>query len=142
MRSCPAPKVLRERIRTSSKLLDDFLDLLDAAGIEVTFTVRETAAPMKFRIEGAGPRVRGMVNKVTYDTEAADALSNNFYADGENMYTYGKAIELYIDGEGRYFFAEYFNAEGVRNRITPTTAEDAAAFIERYGTDLHKAPNK
>ena len=51
---------------------------------------------LKTHIAGAGRRVRAMVDKVKYDTEAASALANNFYADGVNEYTDGKAMELYV----------------------------------------------
>ena len=81
-----------------------------------------------------------MVDRVTYDTAASNAISNNFYADGVNEYTDGKAMELYIDKEGRYFFAEYSNWEGGKDRISPVSAAEAAAFIEKYGTELDKKP--
>ena len=49
-------------------------------------------------------------------------------------------MELYVDDEGRYFFAEYTNWEGVKDRITPVSARDAAVFIDKYGTDLPPWP--
>ena len=52
----------------------------------------------------------------------------------------GKGSELYIDSEGRYFLAEYTSFEGVKDRIIPLTANDAAAYIRRNGTDLHRQP--
>lgn len=51
-----------------------------------TFTVRESGEALK-TISPVGRRVRAMVDKVKYDTEAASALRNNFYADGMNEYT-------------------------------------------------------
>jgi hypothetical protein len=134
------PQQLSARLVRNSLRADEFLELMDAIGIDVVLTVRDTGAVLKSHIAGAGRRVRGMVNRVIYDTEAADALANNFYADGVNEYVDGKAMELYLDREGRYFFAEYTNWEGAKDRITPVTANDAAAFIERYGTDLHRKP--
>ena len=79
-----------------------------------------------------------MVDRVIYDTAASDALANNFYADGKNEYSDGMAMELYIDQNGRYFFACYSNLEGVKDRILPISASDAATFIRRYGTATHK----
>ncbi len=131
---------LSARLMRNSMRADELLKFMDVLGIDVTFTVRETGEILKAHIAGAGRRVRGMVNKVIYDTESADALANNFYADGVNEYTDGKAMELYVDKEGRYFFAEYTSWEGAKDRITPVSSKDAAAFIEKYGTDLHKGP--
>lgn len=134
------PQQLSARLTRNSLRADELLDLLDGLGVELTLTVRETGKVIRSHIQGAGRRVKGMVDRVTYDTAASDALSNNFYADGVNEYTDGKALELYVDKEGRYFFAEYSSWEGVKDRITPVTAETAAAFIEKYGTELDKAP--
>lgn len=134
------PQQLSARLGRGSLRADEFLELMDAIGVDVVLTVRDTGEVLKAHISGAGRRVRGMVNRVIYDTASADALANNFYADGVNEYQDGRAMELYIDREGRYFFAEYTNWEGAKDRITPVTANDAAAFIERYGTEIHKTP--
>ncbi|MBR3972922.1 MAG: helix-turn-helix transcriptional regulator [Oscillospiraceae bacterium] len=128
-------KIVRGTLRA-----DEFLNFLDAVGIDVEFRVRETGKVIKIRVPGMGQRVRCMVDKVIYDTAASDALANNFYADGVNMFTDGKAMELYIDKEGRYFFAEYSDWEGVKDRITPVSAGVAAAFIEKYGHEIQKQP--
>lgn len=135
-----APQQLSARLSRNSLRADEFLNLLEGLGIEFTLTVKESGQVIRSHIQGAGRRVKCMVDRITYDTAASDALSNNFYADGANMYTDGKALELYIDKEGRYFFAEYSSWEGVKDRITPVTPETAAAFIEKYGTDIYKAP--
>lgn len=134
------PQQLSARLTRNSLRADELLDLLEALGIELTLTVRETGKVIRSHIQGAGRRVKGMVGRITYDTAASDALSNNFYADGESMYTDGKALELYIDREGRYFFAEYSSWDGVKDRITPVTPETAAEFIKKYGTELDKTP--
>lgn len=134
------PQQLSARLSRNSLRADEFLELMDAIGVDVILKTRDTGVELKAHIAGAGRRVRAMVNRVIYDTEASDALANNFYADSVNEYNDGKAMELYIDREGRYFFAEYTNWEGAKDRITPVTANDAAAFIERYGTDLYRKP--
>lgn len=134
------PQQLSARLTRNSLRADELLDLLEGLGIELTMTVKETGKVIRSHIQGAGRRVKAMVDRVTYDTASSDALANNFYADGVNEYTDGKALELYIDREGRYFFAEYSSWEGVKDRITPVTPETAAAFIEKYGTELDKAP--
>lgn len=128
-------KIIRGTLRA-----DEFLNFLDAIGIDVEFRVRETGKVVKVNVAGMGERVQRMVDKVNYDTAASDALANNFYADGVNKFTDGKAMELYVDKAGRYFFAEYSDWEGVKDRITPVTASVAAAFIAKYGTEIQKKP--
>lgn len=134
------PQQLSARLVRNSMRADEFLNLLEGLGIEITLTVKETGEVVRTHIPGAGRRVKGMVDRIIYDTVASDALANNFYADGVNEYTDGKALELYIDKEGRYFFAEYTNWEGGKDRISPVSARDAAAFIEKYGTEIVKKP--
>ena len=135
------PQQLNARLTRNTLRADEFLEIMNAIGVDVTFTVRETGEKINAHIRGVGRRVRAMVDRVVYDTEASDALANSFYADGLNEYRDGIAFELYIDREGRYFFVEYTCLDGVKDRITPITASDAAKFIERYGTDLHRKPN-
>lgn len=134
------PQQLSARLVRNSMRADEFLNLLEGLGIEITLTVKETGEVVRTHIPGAGRRVKGMVDRIIYDTASSDALANNFYADGVNKYTDGKALELYIDKEGRYFFAEYTNWEGGKDRISPVSARDAAAFIEKYGTEIVKKP--
>lgn len=135
------PQWLSARLVRNSLRADEFLKLMDLLGIDVTFTIRETGAAVKERIKGAGRRVRKMVNRTIYDTASCDALANNFYADGVNEYTDGRAMELYISGDGGYFFAEY-TKDGNGDRITVASAEEAAAFIAKYGTEIQKTPTK
>ena len=134
------PQQLSARLVRNSMRADEFLNLLEGLGIEITLTVKETGEVVRTHIQGAGRRVKAMVDRVIYDTATSDALANNFYADGVNEYTDGKALELYVDKEGRYFFAEYTNWEGGKDRISPVSANDAAAFIEKYGTKIEKKP--
>lgn len=132
---------LNTRFVAGTLRLEDFLRMMDAIGVDVDFKIRETGESIKPHVPGMGRRVRCMVDKVIYDTNDADALSNNFYADGVNMYTDGRAMELYITRDGRYFFAEYTNWEGVKDRITPVSATVAADFMEKYGSAIQKKPN-
>ncbi len=132
---------ISQRMVRNSLRADDFLAILDNLGIELTMTVKNGGKEIKTLRAGAGRRVHKMVDNVMYDTAQSDALSNNFYADGENEYTDGKATELYKDKNNRYFFAEYVSWEGGKDSITPVTAEIAAKFIEKYGTELNKKPD-
>lgn len=137
-----SPQQLSSRLVRNSLRADELLKLLDGIGIDFNIVSRETGKTVRVNISGRGRRVRAMVDRISYDTAASEAISNNFYADGKNEYTDGKALELYIDKKGRYFFAEYSNWEGSKDRITPVSSRDAAAFIEKYGTDLNKGPKK
>ena len=135
-----SPQRLSRKIVEGTLRADDFLRLMDAIGVDVEFKARSSGNVIKARIAGAGRRVRCMVNKVIYDTAASDALANNFFADGVNEYTDGRARELYVDKEGRHFFAEYSTWEGQKDLIIPVGANEAAAFVEKYGTVIFKAP--
>ena len=84
--------------------------------------------------------MHGTVDKVFYDTGAADALSNSFYEDGVSEYKDGEACELYVDKKGRYFMAEYH--EDGKDRIRSVSPSVAAAFIEKYGTKIEKGPKE
>lgn len=132
------PQQLSSRLVRNSLRADEFLALLEGIGVELTLTVKDTGKTVKTHIAGAGQRVKAMVDRVIYDTAESDALANNFYEDGENKFIDGEALELYIDKEGRYFFAEYYEDETKKSRITPVAAKVAAAFIREYGTDIHK----
>lgn len=131
------PQQLSQRLTRNSLRADEFLNLLEGIGVDVMLVNKEDGTIIRLR---AGRRVKAMVDKVVYDTDNAYPLANNFYADGVNEYTYGKALELYVDSEGRYFFAEYSNWEGAKDRIVPVSATDAASFIETYGTGPKKTP--
>lgn len=134
------PQTLSNRLRLKTMRADEFLELMEALGVNITYTLKETGAVVRVRIPGAGRKVRKMVDGIVYDTSTASALSNNFYSDGVNEYTDGMARELYKDSENRFFFAEYSSLEGVKDRIIPITANDAADFIKKYGTEIDKKP--
>ena len=133
------PQQLNVRIAKGTLRADAFLELMDKIGVDVALTNRSTGKEIRLPTEGVGRRVKAMVDLVVYDTAESDALANNFYADGKNEYTDGMAMELYIDRNGRYFFACYSNLEGVKDRIQPISASDAAAFIRKYGTATHES---
>ncbi len=134
------PQQFSARMTRNSLRADEFLDILAGIGVEVLLVVKETGEEVREHIAGAGRRVRRMVDKVLYDTAESNAIANNFYSDGVNQYNGGRARELYIDSEGRYFFAEYSENDGEKDRINPISGADAAEFIERYGTEIQKKP--
>jgi len=133
-----SPQQLNGKLARESLRADDLLELLDAVGVDVILSKRDSGEVIEFPKVSYGRRVRCMVNKVKYDTANAKVLANNFYADGVNEYNDGKALELYVDDEGKYFFAEYSSWEGVKDRISPVSSAEAAAFIEKYGTELFR----
>lgn len=129
---------ISQRLQRNSMRADEFLNLMDAIGVDVTFTVRATGEILKDHKTGHGRRIKATADKVLYDTAAADALANSFYEDGVNEYKDGEACELYVDKKGRYFMAEYH--EDGKDRIRPVSPSVAAAFIEKYGTTVEKGP--
>lgn len=136
---CSAQSLGQKLIRGSLRS-DDFLRLLDTIGIDVTFTNRNQGRDLTAHVTGHGRRVRGMSDGVQYDTAMSEALSNNFYEDGEHEYQPdGTAIELYVDSNGRYFAAEY--TEEGKDRVRSVPSSMALAFIEKYGTDIEKKQN-
>lgn len=132
------PRQLNQRLRGGTLRADKFLELLDEIGIDIEFIARGSGKHISARVKGRGRRIKQMVNSVVYDTANADAIANNFYADGVNEYIDGQAKELYITDDGQYFFAQYSDYESVKDRIIPISSSDAAKFIGMYGTELHR----
>lgn len=119
---------IRESVRA-----DLFFDLLDAMGIDTLFYVRKTGEVL-MKEKQHGRRVVGMSDGVIYDTKESQILASSFYADGENEFgPDGKAQELYVDRQNRYFVAEYSCNEGEKDRVRSVPSNMAAAFINQYG---------
>lgn len=135
------PQRLYQRLVRGTLKVDELFQILDAIGVDFQMTVRETGKPVSVHIPGYGRRVRAMSDRVIYDTAASDALSNSFYEDGVHEFGVdGRASELYIDRDGRYFLAKYTNVEGEKDRVQAISGDLAAAFIEKYGTQIDKRP--
>lgn len=138
------------RMARNTLKVDELIMILDTIGMDLALVRRDTGEIMQLDkssirtqfIKGYGPPIMRHVNKVAYDTERASALSNNFFSDGVHEYNNGKAEELYVDSKGRYFLAEYYEKPEDRDRIIPISAELAAVFIEKNGTDINKKPVK
>lgn len=132
---------LNQRLIRGSLKVEELFQILDAIGVDFHMTVRETGKPVRIHTPGYGRRIRAMSDRVMYDTSTSDALSNSFYEDGEHEFNAdGRASELYIDREGRYFLAKYSNVEGEKDKVQAISGDLAAAFIEKYGTQLDKRP--
>lgn len=136
------PQNFCQRLRRGSVRADEFMELMNVMGVDVTFTMRETGEILKPHVRGHGRRLVGNSDKVTFDTAASEAISNTFYEDGVNEFNAdGEATELYVDGKGRYFVAEY-HTDARKDRVRTVSASMAAAFVEKYGTQIEKGPTK
>ena len=131
---------INQKLRFGTFRVEDFVDFLDDLGVDMKLVLRSTGEEIKPYISGHGYPVRKMVDGVKYNTDKSYALSNTYYSDGENEYIDGKAIELYMDTNGGYFFAE--RHEDGSAKIIPVDASIAAPFIEKYGTDIEKKPKE
>ena len=133
------PQKMSQKNTRDTLRANDFLRILEVNGVEVLFKIKETGETLTVQLSGHGHRMRGMADRVIYDTAASGALSNSFYADGVNEYDEnGEAQELYVDRQGRYFIAEYNVNNPDKERICSIPANIAKAFIEKYGTDIEK----
>lgn len=126
------PQQLNNRLGRNSLKADEFLEVLEGIGVEITMTVKETGKVI--RLKSQQRRVKKMVKGVTYDTAAAGVVANNFYADGVNKYDEdGYATELYIDKENRYFFVDYHRDDPKLDEIRVMSKSSVDDFIEKYG---------
>ena len=121
---------------------NEFFEVMGVLGIETLFYMRksdrtidpETAKEETKEVKKK-PRVMGMSDRVIYNTNEGTLVSSSFYADGKSEYgPDGKAQDLYIDKEGRYFAAEYSNEDGDKGRVRSVPYLMAIAFINQYGT--------
>lgn len=130
---------LSSKVTKDSLRVSEFMDIMDACGVEVVFKKKDTGEQIMLRKAGHGHRLKGMADGVIYNTALSTALSNTFFADGVNEYDQnGEAQELYIDQEGRYFIAEYNCKDPKKERVVAASHFVAAAFIEKYGTEIEK----
>lgn len=118
---------IRESVRAN-----EFFDMLEAMGIETQFVVKETG---KMLFKSAHRRVKGMSDNTLFDTKEASFVATSFYADGVNEFgPDGKAQDMYIDSEGRYFVAEYTD-DPAKDRVKAVPVNMAEAFIKIYGRE-------
>ena len=137
-----AEKIGWSKCKISNKLVHDtlraseLLHLLEANGIGVMLVNKNNEEVIYPYSYGHGEPYAGRDGTILYDTTKAYALSNTFYADGEHEYTDGKAEELYVDKEHRYFIVHY--EKGKRPYIRGVRESIARAFIEKYGPITEK----
>lgn len=126
------PQRLSNKLKRNSLSADEFIMLLDEIGVDVKLVVRDTGVVVKPTMKKVGVRINMVVDGVRYDTANSHAIANDFYSDGENEYTDGRARELYVNKKGEYFFAEYVEWDQNQNRIVPVPAAEAMKFAEKY----------
>ncbi len=132
---------LRRKVRTNMFRLKEMEEILDCLGYELVPWNRKHGLIPGMRHPGKGPRIRQMVRGVTYDTAASNALANDFNP-GASIYTDGVATELYIAGNGTYFFARYYEDAQYPNTIEPIPPELAQKFILLHDGDLSVLPER
>lgn len=125
----------KQRIACGNFRASEFLKIVEGMGYKPKYTIVKTNNVISFkpRPMAHGRAVSCMVNGVIYSTSQSTALANDFYSDGEHEYNEGRATELYINKDNKYFFVDYTEFEGVKDRVIPITAEVARAFIKKHG---------
>ena len=127
------PKKFKERIDDDIFRAREFLQIVEALGFETKYTIKATGEVLSLKAARQGHKVVGVVRGVKYNTLQSRPVSNDFYADGENKYHNGRASELYITEDGRYFLVDYFSWENVPEHIIPLVEKDALEYIKANG---------
>ncbi len=122
-------KTLARWISENRLTAQRFVDIAAELGYAVVLVERNCGEELKVRVRGTGPRVRRMVNGITYDTAKADALCHSDVEDGRYM-------EVYRDQEGRYFIVHYSLWQKEAHTITPCGEEEARHLAEKYSDSL------
>lgn len=131
-----SPQAFNQKLHGATLRADEFFRAMDFMGVRVAFINRATGIELFDGSTGWGEPVSGVSNGERYDTEHATILATTFYEDGVNKYAYGFARELYVDTNGAYFFAEYFENPEKKPRVKATTPELAAEFIAEHTAPL------
>ena len=128
---------INAKLSRDSTRATEFINLLEANGVGIILINKKTGERIYPYVEGHGEPATGVSEYVRYDTAKSYALSNTFFEDGVNEYNKeGKAQELYVTQDGKYFIVNY--ESGKKPKLRGVTPEVARAFIEKYGTELEK----
>jgi len=122
------PKTLNKKLSTNKMTAQELVDYANELGYEIALIDRQGNERLTIRRRGIGPRVRRMVDGVTYDTQKSDALC---HTDVEN----GWYMELYRDADGRFFVVHYSFWADTDAFITRCPNEEAEAMYSRYAED-------
>lgn len=121
-----SPNAVYARIQKGTMPVPVWLEWLDMLGYEVVVRKKGTDQLAGGRRRGVGARLRGMVGKVIYDTNKADAICHTPERDGW-------FIEVYRDDSGRFFAAHYTNWITANDFITAMDIVDAYRLYLTYG---------
>ncbi len=132
---------LSRKLKLGVLKADELFIIMKAMGFELRFIDKETGLDAE-DLDGEGRPVRGTINRIIFDTEKSIAVANDFFSDGVHKYNSGRARELYIDKRGRYFFAEYSDTDGEKDRIRLASPLEAREFIQLHGKANHNVLQK
>lgn len=127
-----SPQKFSKKMNTNQMRFEEFMQIADILGLEVTVTRKGDSGPLRYRISGRGRRIRKMVDGVIYDTAKADAVCNTFFADGQHAYSNGKAMELYRVSNGDYVLAEYDEQTALKDRLIPVNMQLAEIIMNSF----------
>jgi S-ribosylhomocysteine lyase LuxS involved in autoinducer biosynthesis len=131
-----SPQALEYKImRRGTIKASEFFEISAPFGYLPKFYMLESGKPIeKDMHEEKREQVKGMSDLVRYNTNDATFLATSFYADGVHKYDEdGIAQDLYVDKEGRYFFAEFSSDPKEKSRVRSVTSSVAKAFIKQFG---------
>lgn len=127
-------KYLSKKLTTNNMKAQELIDLLHELGYEIMLVDRQEGwKTVSVRRRGTGPRVKRMVDGVTFDTAKADALCHTDVEDG-------RYIELYLDQEGRFFIVHYSLWQKEDASITLCQEDEARHLFDEYGDGTVEFP--
>ena len=107
----------------------EFFEDMKKLDVSWSFVVRETGVELEKQVYDS--RVIGTSDKKRFDTKDSTFLASSFYAGGKKFGSDGKAVDLYVDGDGDYFIAEH--SENGESRIRTVPKHVADAIVHTYG---------
>lgn len=111
---------------------NELFSVLDVLDVSCTFFLNESGKRLR-RYETHREIVTGNSDTIRFSTAVSKLLASSLYADGENEFgPDGKAIDLYIDKEGRYFIVEHNADPAIQKRIRTVPFHVAKAIIDMY----------
>lgn len=117
-----SPAAMSTQLNTNRMSAEEWRRMARCAGYEV---VMLPISEIPGRALGHGPRIKRMVDGITYDTSKADAVCWTRDPDGW-------ARELYTTEDGTFFLAHFHTAEDIPGFITPVSGDLAKRFTDLY----------
>ena len=101
------------RVGNGTMSVDEFLEVLKACGLELAIV--------------KGKEV--WIAKESHGSLIAESQGKRYSTAASRPLAHDNGIELYVDDDGGYFFADF-----QKRKVIATDASVAEAFVERYGT--------